>query len=74
MAGEWIIKLAMFTKYDNCLESNWQKLIYENSFTDIYFYQEDDGDDADGSKINFENILFTVDMYQDIQTPKSKTK
>ena len=53
MAVEWLIKLTMFTKYDNCLELNWQKLIYKNSFTDIYFYQEDDGDDGiDGSKKN----------------------
>ena len=28
----------------------WQKLIYWYSIPDIYFYQEDDGDDADGGK------------------------
>lgn len=38
--------------------------MYKNSFTDIYFYQEDDGDDADGSKINFENLLLCVNIYQ----------
>ena len=30
------------------LRKRWQRLIYKNCFSDIYFYQEDDGDDADG--------------------------
>ena len=68
MAGEWLIKLAMFTKYDNCLELNWQKLIYKNSFTDIYFYQEDDGDDGDGgnciTKNNNDILFMSIFPYQ----------
>ena len=28
----------------------WQKLTYWYSIPDIYFYQEDDGDDGDGGK------------------------